>query len=201
MERNHSIDVAKGFLILLVILGHVVQGVLEDHFLRYFIYSFHMALFFFVSGYLISPARLGERTFASLFSHYGKRMLGWWLLAWVIFTPFGLYDDLTLKNLVGYIITPYYHLWYVPTLFFFILITYLLYRICSSVRVVCLALVCLGIATYISGFFVSIGWPGLFRLPMILYFSLGVYCSNTAPKLLIKPNGGGMVALSYMHND
>ena len=53
--RKFYLDNLKGFLIILVILGHVVQGVFVDYqhnFLFRAIYSFHMPLFFFISGYL-----------------------------------------------------------------------------------------------------------------------------------------------------
>ena len=202
MERNHSIDVAKGFLILFVILGHAVQGVLEDHLLRYFIYSFHMGLFFFVSGYLINPTKIGNRRFGELMKHYGKRMMGWWLLAWFVFTPLRLYDDLSLQSIVDSIINPYYHLWYVPTLFFFILITYAMQKLTGSATRVCITLVAIGVITYISGFFLKIHWPGLFKLPFMLYFSLGMYCGNFKPKLLTKLNGGyvDMVTLHCMRD-
>jgi len=43
------VDVAKGMGILLVVLGHVIGLPLP---IRKYIYSFHMPLFFFISGYL-----------------------------------------------------------------------------------------------------------------------------------------------------
>ena len=55
-ERNLLIDYLKGFAILLVILGHSIQYNAPDFFdhniLFRIIYSFHMPLFMFVSGFL-----------------------------------------------------------------------------------------------------------------------------------------------------
>lgn len=54
-ERLHYLDTQKGILIILVIIGHVIQSNIEqyqDVFLFRFIYSFHMPLFFFISGFL-----------------------------------------------------------------------------------------------------------------------------------------------------
>lgn len=63
-ERKHIewIDGAKGFAILLVIIGHCIDGYKDAELfkqytfifnsLHYFIYSFHMPLFFMISGYL-----------------------------------------------------------------------------------------------------------------------------------------------------
>ncbi|OHD38167.1 MAG: hypothetical protein A2015_15015 [Spirochaetes bacterium GWF1_31_7] len=50
-EREQWIDTAKGIGILLVVVGHVfIEGNMFS--VRRWIYSFHMPLFFFISGYL-----------------------------------------------------------------------------------------------------------------------------------------------------
>lgn len=54
-KRLFYLDVMKGILIILVILGHSIQDTISDYqnnFLFRFIYSFHMPLFFAISGYL-----------------------------------------------------------------------------------------------------------------------------------------------------
>ncbi len=55
MQREKYIDVAKGIGILLVVYGHVINsGSLESlSVVSQVIYSFHMPLFFFVTGYLL----------------------------------------------------------------------------------------------------------------------------------------------------
>lgn len=54
--RNDSIDVAKGLGIILVVIGHVMSPVMSGNsileWLYSVIYTFHMPLFFFVSGYV-----------------------------------------------------------------------------------------------------------------------------------------------------
>lgn len=50
-NRIKSIDIAKGLGILIVILGHVLGE--EDLFLEMFIFSFHMPLFFILSGLVL----------------------------------------------------------------------------------------------------------------------------------------------------
>ena len=47
MERDSSIDIARGAVITSVVVGHVVPGLTHD-----LIYLFHMPFFFIVSGYL-----------------------------------------------------------------------------------------------------------------------------------------------------
>ena len=48
-ERKAYIDILKGILIILVVVGHAVKG---DTAVHQFIYWFHMPAFFMVSGYL-----------------------------------------------------------------------------------------------------------------------------------------------------
>jgi len=59
--RDNRLDVMKGILILLVVLGHVIQRNIvnyEDNFIFRIIYSFHMPMFMFISGYIASFTRV-----------------------------------------------------------------------------------------------------------------------------------------------
>ena len=65
-KRNYAIDCLKGFAIILVVLGHVMDGYLKtDIFLNQrnyifnifnYIYAFHMPLFFIISGFVFQLA-------------------------------------------------------------------------------------------------------------------------------------------------
>lgn len=50
-ERIEYIDIAKGITILLVIVGHTIN----NPFLKQVIYTFHMPLFYILSGYFFKP--------------------------------------------------------------------------------------------------------------------------------------------------
>lgn len=55
-KRNYSLDIFKGVLIFLVVFGHFLLPVKEREYtlfnkLFFFIYSFHMPAFIFLSGY------------------------------------------------------------------------------------------------------------------------------------------------------
>ena len=61
MKKEKWITVLKGYTIILVVLGHLLQGldksgIIHDksifNYIDYVIYSFHMPLFFLISGYL-----------------------------------------------------------------------------------------------------------------------------------------------------
>lgn len=65
-KRCEWIDIAKGILIILVVIGHVgasyfAAGQYKDSlllvFANQFVYSFHMAAFIFISGYLFSKSK------------------------------------------------------------------------------------------------------------------------------------------------
>lgn len=59
-KRFPYLDNIKGLLIILVVVGHAIQYCLptyEMNIVFRFIYSFHMPLFFFVSGYLANRGR------------------------------------------------------------------------------------------------------------------------------------------------
>ena len=55
MERNRIIDMAKGIGIILVIIGHTFCS---SSYVHQFVYTFHMQLFLFVSGYVMSDKYL-----------------------------------------------------------------------------------------------------------------------------------------------
>ena len=54
-KRIEYLDIAKGIGILLVVLGHNDFEVISV-FVQRLIYSFHMPLFFFLSGYFLNAA-------------------------------------------------------------------------------------------------------------------------------------------------
>ena len=64
-ERFLYIDNLKGFAILLVVLGHCIQFRMpgyDDNMAFRFIYSFHMPLFFIISGYVSYKADILIKT-------------------------------------------------------------------------------------------------------------------------------------------
>lgn len=74
-QRIPELDLFKGIAILLVVCGHIVlknwPNALDTHPVYTWIYSFHMPLFFFISGFLIDYT-LGGRC---LIKSIGKKAL------------------------------------------------------------------------------------------------------------------------------
>ena len=115
-QRIAWIDNLKAFLILLVVLGHCIQdsGLGDDSLLYRFIYSFHMPLFFAVSGYV------SQRDFTP-WSAVGRRAVQ--LL--VPYAAWAVVKSIIVGDL-GYILTivmlPDRGLWFLWALFFIVLI-------------------------------------------------------------------------------
>lgn len=112
-NRDEFLDIAKGILILLVIIGHILPGTLQENPARYLIYSFHMPAFFFMNGYLLKVDSIKTSTLPEIAIKYVKRVAVPWLLAvqiYYIITHIGSYSIYSYA--VAYV-KPYYHLWYV----------------------------------------------------------------------------------------
>ena len=115
--RNPNVDIAKGILLILVILGHILQGSFTESLPRYLIYGFHMPLFMTISGYLFS-AHIDKISTSDWLLKTFKRAVIPWLLAVVVFALYlnyvGYYH-LSLQALAVESITfPFYHLWFIP---------------------------------------------------------------------------------------
>lgn len=174
MVRNESIDILKGILIILVIIGHILHGSLDDNILRYYIYSFHMPVFFFLSGYLLNIDKLADSTPKSFFSKYWKRMLFQWTVALLVYSLLNTYSEFTIQGLLYQIIHPYYHLWYVPTLFLFVL-TLKLFRNIKHDFLFFALLFSLGLLLHSLDVSIAVGE---FRLSFFIFFLFGLFLRN-----------------------
>lgn len=61
-NRLDYIDLSKGFTIILVVLGHIYQ----DNYIRTWLYSFHIPLFFIISGILLNYKDINNNNFLSI---------------------------------------------------------------------------------------------------------------------------------------
>lgn len=125
--RNTTFDMLKGFLIILVILGHVLLGSIDSNIARKIIYFFHMPLFLAVTGYFIKSKLLDQSNFIILKKYY-QRMILPYILAFVVFTSISWFyaymgGYLELKGIINSFLYPIYHLWYIPAIIIFIFYT------------------------------------------------------------------------------
>lgn len=100
-KRNEFIDNLKGLAILFMVIGH--SGCPELMF--YYIYLFHMPLFFFISGYLFkdnyidTPLKFVARKLKSCYIPFVKYSL-FFLLIHELLVPLGFTEHYTLSNYV-----------------------------------------------------------------------------------------------------
>ena len=141
--RDHSIDIAKGIAIILVLLGHIS---ITPKGLTIWLYSFHIPLFFLCSGMVLSIEKnpsiwlFFKKKAKSLIWPYFTLGISLWLLQNIFliihnstFETKEVVDwnicHILLKLLLGYRLHyHYYTLWFVCVLFVGELITYVFLR-------------------------------------------------------------------------
>jgi fucose 4-O-acetylase-like acetyltransferase len=138
-KRIEYLDIARGIGILLVVLGHNDFEVISL-FTRQVIYSFHIPLFFFLSGYFIN-------TSIPFFDFFKKRFNS--LLKPYFFTIFLIYftsisfEKMGFNTAIGRIIKSLYgsghyidwvQLWFLPHLFVVSLYAFLFITLVSKLR-------------------------------------------------------------------
>lgn len=137
-KRVQYIDIAKGIGILLVVLGHNDMNAYHPM-LHRFIYAFHMALFFFLSGIFFNPDRPFKALFKKRFEGLIKPLIFSILLIYGISVFFGKMSFATagsrlLKSL--YMTGPYLNwvqLWFLPVLFLVNLYAYFFYKFTNPI--------------------------------------------------------------------
>lgn len=138
-KREQWIDQLKGFAIICVVLGHSIERTLAGLDIQstllanldYFIYSFHMPLFFLISGYVYAITGRIKRK-----ADYVKNKI-WDLLVpyvffavlvWggkMVFASFVTYN-VTISDLLMMFLNPIAFLWFIYILFFVSILVYLL---------------------------------------------------------------------------
>lgn len=138
-KRIEYLDIAKGIGILLVVLGHNDFEVISP-FVQRFIYTFHMPLFFFLSGYFINTAIPFFDFFKKRFNALIKPYL--FTIFLIYFTSisfekmgFNMAITRTVKSLYGsghYL--DWVQLWFLPHLFVVSLYAFLFIVLVSRLR-------------------------------------------------------------------
>jgi len=126
--RLKNIDLLKGLLIILVILGHILQGKIDEAIWRKIIYSFHIPLFVGISGFLFNVNRVVNISFIRLIKKYVFRVILPWIIAVLGYFLLTLTPDDSsfLTGIIRAFIYPYYHLWFIPGFLSWILLTWVL---------------------------------------------------------------------------
>lgn len=124
-QRNTCIDVIKGFLLTLVIAGHIMLSDPNAPSIRGFIYFFHMPLFIAISGYLSYKSLMNYDMPGAIRKSLVRMGLPY-VIAFLIYSSLSALkssDSYSLQNAALVFIYPYYHLWYVPAIIIYIVLS------------------------------------------------------------------------------
>lgn len=171
MNRDYSIDIAKGIGIILVVIGHVAVPYAEE--LYIFIYMFHMPLFFFLSGLFFQRNNFETDIYRKI------RSL---IVPYFVFAVLGNSSYLLRNLLFGYNIENFSFLylinainsplWFLISLF----ICFLIYELLSFFKSKWLQLCLSSITSLIGCWLAYLNFRVPFicqALPMLFYYSLG----------------------------
>lgn len=118
-DRNRGIDVFRGLLIVLVIIGHFFELTHRYTFFTWLGFGVRMPLLIGLAGYLFKLEEARTTTFAMLVRHY-RRLIVPWLLACIVYVV--LVQPIDWRMPVRIILQPPFHLWFVPVVLAFVLI-------------------------------------------------------------------------------
>ena len=197
--HNKTLDVAKGIAILCVVLGYSFPSNIfsGETYLDYIakliydlLYSFHMPVFFFISGYLFYNAWINHRT--GTIKRKAQRLLIPYITFSVLYIPFRLvasgmansdFHSSYWQIIVG--VSPNGGVWFLYTLFLFFLITFYLIKT-NNIKIILLVAACVSIISQIGiPFFQTLHDAAprildIFRF--YIYFLLGLYIKDSSLK-------------------
>jgi fucose 4-O-acetylase-like acetyltransferase len=130
-KRNMILDYAKGVAILLVIIGHAIQFSDPNYIYNYCyntIYSFHMPLFMFISGF-VSYNSLLKNTFSDFFMKKFTSLLYPFILFSIFFVYYFNKTNGLLSSISFIIHSPGDVYWFLYILFVLSILFYILIRI------------------------------------------------------------------------
>lgn len=170
-RRDESIDTLKFLLICIVILGHVIMNLGGGKFsivMFNFIYSFHMPLFVFVSGYFTHPGVMDLKKIREAF-HFMSLFILFDLLCWLIIPR-----DVNYRT----ILTPQYAMWYLLAMFYWRFLSIFVKKEWLTRR----NLVIMIAFSALVGFVPFIGEIGSFNRAscFLCFFMAGMMCQNTS---------------------
>ena len=93
-KRLEYIDIARGIAIILIVLGHTITYSQNCRIIYKIIYSFHVALFFIISGYTYKIKK--EESFLIFFKRkFTRIMVPYYIWAFIFIIPFYIFGSST----------------------------------------------------------------------------------------------------------
>lgn len=142
-ERDVQIDNVKAMLIILVVMGHSIEGVIDKsglfNHIYYILYSFHMPVFIFITGYLsVGTLKSGRKCLKKVIYY-----INIYIIVQIMYTILIWMGGGEHKLIIQFAYAKY-GLWYVMCLPAWLIITYLIKKI-GGVRVNILPIFIVGI--------------------------------------------------------
>lgn len=164
-KRIIDIDVMQGIAMVLVVLGHHRFDFMPEWYISFFywLYTYHMPLFIFISGFLIRYSYKGINNGGEYRRYVSKRMKKFFLPFFIIgtigtFATWNFNDvNALLNNLLNLIISPKQSevtfLWYIYLLFIFYCIAPIIFNAKLWIKVLLFI-----VAVYLSTHVIPIGY-------------------------------------------
>lgn len=182
-NRLPWLDIARGMGIILVVIGHVGEGIINSgipfpawiKLIVETIYTFHMPLFFWISGFLFLPS-FQKHPDSFLKIKVGTVLypyLLWTIIQTLIEVGLGAYTNkgISISELYPILWAPRAHFWYLHALFLISIFNYFVFKYQPKIALT------LGLGLYLINRlnFIDLGY---FSIPInnLLYFNLGIIC-------------------------
>lgn len=168
MKRLSYIDITKGFAIFFIVLGHAIVHSLNSHFAFNIIYSFHVPLFFIMSGFTFES--INKNFFHFLKNKIIRILIPYFIWSVLFLIPYYIFGkgvdeafgNTGTFNFVDNIYSIIYGvgvnsllkqntpLWFLPALFTMEFIFYFLckFKLKRSHAIICISLLLLSIISY-----------------------------------------------------
>lgn len=178
--RLYNIDLVKGILIILVIVGHMIPGRVNGNLVRYIIYSVHMPIFIAISGYLVNKSFLSSSTLIDVLRKYVPRVMIPWGLGVIVYffavkptRILSIFEWNTILELVKAFIKPYYHLWYILGYISYIVITWMFLKIRLNNQILLGVSLAIGIVSKLRLY--DIDHASIERIVSIIHYDFRIY--------------------------
>lgn len=129
-KRLDYIDHLKAVAIILVVFGHFLIAINPMGFSYHpvqIVYSFHMPLFFFLSGFMVGFKDKGKLLFSFITKKIITLLLPW--LSWTIIYSYYLGDNDSFYALEIFLFYPFKGYWFLPVLFIMMLLYFFYNRL------------------------------------------------------------------------
>lgn len=214
-KRELSLDYIKGILILLVVYGHCLYWLdgnnnsYNYYFIPRIIYTFHMPLFVFLSGYLFSRKK-NENIFTTLTEKFWRLIIPHLFFNIIMIIPIICFWEtyshfvtrfsngiISFKSIYHYI-TMFWFLW---CIYFSSIISNIIYKITSNRKssTIILILIALIFMLISQSQRIHIFIEHQHMGAMFLYFVLGIFTYNHIKTLMLKPLKYGSYILFFIY--